>query len=89
VTTGTLTTGPRGSLARTAVDKLFSDKGILFDVAAESEHHETSIEFVRAASAPVSVPGAGCLSTCDGMVTVRPLFPRREWPILSSIGSSI
>jgi DNA-binding transcriptional LysR family regulator len=76
-----LVVGPRGSLVRTAVEKLFADKGIPFEVAAESEHHETSIELVRG--------GVGVyLSTRGGLpvdiaetVTVRPLAPRREWPM--------
>ncbi|MFZ2174397.1 MAG: LysR family transcriptional regulator [Rhodococcus sp. (in: high G+C Gram-positive bacteria)] len=76
-----LIVGPRGSLVRTAVEKLFADKGIPFDVAAESEHHETSIELVRGGVGAYLSTRGGLPVNIDDMVTVRPLAPRREWPM--------
>lgn len=76
-----LIVGPRGSLVRTAVDKLFADKGIPYEVAAECEHHETSIELVRGGVGAYLSTRGGLPANIDDMVTVRRLAPRREWPI--------
>jgi len=76
-----LIVGPRGSLARTAVEKLFADRGVPFAVAAESEHHETSIELVRGGVGAYLSTRGGLPVNVEDIVTVRPLAPRREWPM--------
>ncbi len=73
--------GPNGSLVRTAVEKLFAEKGLMFDVAAECEHHETSIQLVRGGVGAYLSTRGGLPPNIDDMVTVRRLEPHREWPM--------
>jgi len=73
--------GPPGSLVRTAVEKLFADNGSRFEVAAECDHHETSIQLVRGGVGAYLSTRGGLPPHIDEMVTVRRLEPHREWPM--------
>ncbi|ROO87939.1 DNA-binding transcriptional LysR family regulator [Actinocorallia herbida] len=76
-----LIVAPPGAVARTAIEKLFAANGVDYRVAAESEHHETSLELVRGGVGAYLTTRGGLPGGAGRTFTVRRLSPRREWPI--------
>ncbi|WP_040831048.1 LysR family transcriptional regulator [Nocardia jiangxiensis] len=73
---------PAGARARIALDAMFTESGIDVVVAAESGHHETSVELVRGGVGAMFTLRGGLPGNVEQMVTVRTLTPRRQSPIV-------
>jgi DNA-binding transcriptional LysR family regulator len=76
-----LIVSPAGTQPRTMVQALFAQNGLDLRVAAESDHHDSSVELVREGVGAYLTTRGGLPRSIDQLVTVRPLTPRRTWPI--------
>jgi DNA-binding transcriptional LysR family regulator len=72
---------PAGTGTRRATEEVFAELGGTLRVAAESAHHESSIQLVRRGVGGYLTARSGLPAGIEEIVTVRPLSPRREWPV--------
>jgi len=76
-----LIVGAAGTVARLQTEGQFAEQQIPIRIAAESQHHETSIELVRGGVGAYLTTRGGLPSDIESSVTVRPLKPARLWPM--------
>ena len=76
-----LIVAPRGTQARALTDALFTDNKRRYQVAAECDHHETSIELVAGGVGAYLTTRGSLPGAVPESIALRDLKPERLWPI--------
>jgi DNA-binding transcriptional LysR family regulator len=76
-----LIVAPRGTQARSLTDALFTDNKRRYQVAAECDHHETSIELVAGGVGAYLTTRGSLPGAVPESIALRDLKPERLWPI--------
>jgi LysR family nitrogen assimilation transcriptional regulator len=72
---------PRGTQARALTDALFTENERRYQVAAECDHHETSIELVAGGVGAYLTTRGSLPGALPESIALRDLKPERIWPI--------
>src|SRR5271168_2770889 len=76
-----LIVGPRGTQARALTDGLFTENKRRYQVAAECDHHESSIELVAGGVGAYLTTRGSLPGAVPESIALRDLKPERLWPI--------
>jgi LysR family transcriptional regulator, nitrogen assimilation regulatory protein len=76
-----LIVAPRGTQARALTDALFTDNKRRYQVAAECDHHESSIELVAGGVGAYLTTRGSLPGAVPESIALRDLKPERLWPI--------
>lgn len=76
-----LIVAPRGTQARALTDALFTENERRYQVAAECDHHETSIELVAGGVGAYLTTRGSLPGAVPDSIALRDLKPERLWPI--------
>jgi LysR family nitrogen assimilation transcriptional regulator len=76
-----LIVAPRGTQARALTDALFTENMHRYQVAAECDHHETSIELVAGGVGAYLTTRGSLPGAVPESIALRDLQPERLWPI--------
>jgi LysR family nitrogen assimilation transcriptional regulator len=76
-----LIVAPRGTQARALTDALFTENERRYQVAAECDHHETSIELVAGGVGAYLTTRGSLPGAVPESIALRDLKPERLWPI--------